>query len=110
MVPTLTNPISFRPHGGVFSKAPAAMPKNWGCTFAASFKKRKGYDLIPKLKSLWEGESAADMKVRQDYHACRAELQEEAFFKPMFRWHEKHGLQSGFDQQGDARSGNPVDC
>ncbi|MES2202420.1 MAG: hypothetical protein V4498_09225, partial [candidate division FCPU426 bacterium] len=82
---------------------------NWGPGFAAAFKKRCGYDLLPRLASLWEGETPEDIKTRVDYHASRAELQEEAFFKPLFYWHERHGLICGVDQQGDARSGNPSD-
>ena len=39
----------------------------------------------------------------------RAELAEEAFFRPFADWHEQHGLLVGCDQQDPARAGRPVD-
>ncbi|WP_187281026.1 hypothetical protein [Nonomuraea sp. C10] len=42
------------------------------------------------------------------YQRTRAELAEEAFFRPLARWHERHGLVNGCDQQDPARAGHPV--
>ncbi|CAG7638163.1 hypothetical protein PAESOLCIP111_03919 [Paenibacillus solanacearum] len=78
----------------------------WGSQFADQFRQRKGYD--PRLMYLWEGDSAEARRMRIDYQQVRAELAEEAFFRPFFEWHERHGLTCGFDQMGPARGGNPV--
>ncbi|GAB3981264.1 hypothetical protein GCM10029978_081560 [Actinoallomurus acanthiterrae] len=56
------------------------------------------------------GEGGPDgSRVRRDYHRTRAELAEEAFFRPLAAWHDRHGLLHGCDQQDPARAGHPVD-
>lgn len=80
----------------------------WSPAFAEAFRRRKGYDLRETLFALWEGVSEQAETVRADYQEVRAVLAEEAFFKPLFSWHERHGLLCGFDQQGPARSGQPL--
>ena len=79
----------------------------WSATFAATFQSLHGYDLIPLLGSLWEENGGQERTVRRDYHATRAVLDEEAFFKPLFAWHDRRGLLCGVDQQGPAREGQP---
>lgn len=79
----------------------------WGADFAAAFQAQKGYDLTPHLAALWDGTGPAAEQLRVDFHQVRAALAEEAFFKPLFHWHERHGLLCGFDQQGPARGGHP---
>ncbi len=80
----------------------------WSTGFAEAFRQRKGYSLEDKLFALWEGTDDAAQTVRADYQEVRAALSEEAFFKPLFDWHERFGLLCGFDQQGPARSGQPL--
>lgn len=80
----------------------------WSIGFAEAFRQRKGYTLNNKLFALWEGTDDAAQSVRADYQEVRAVLAEEAFFRPLFGWHERHGLTCGFDQQGPARSGQPL--
>jgi hypothetical protein len=80
----------------------------WGSDFAAAFRAAKGYDITPHLPTLWDGADAAAERLRIDYHQVRASLAEEAFFKPLFHWHERHSLLCGFDQQGPARAGHPL--
>lgn len=92
---------------GSFQDELPSMP-TWGKAFAAEFQKRKGYDLRPYLGALWDGVGERFDRVRVDYHQMRAELAEEAFFRPLFDWHERHGLICGFDQQGPARAGEPI--
>jgi hypothetical protein len=94
---------------GSFQDELPDVPK-WGPTFEADFKRLRGYDILDKLASVFEGESPEDYQVRMDYHATRADLQEASFFKPLFDWHASRGLTCGCDQQGDARSGNPSDA
>ncbi len=80
----------------------------WGVDFAAAFQAAKGYDITPHLPALWDGRDAAAERLRVDYHQVRANLAEEVFFRPLFNWHERHGLLCGFDQQGPARAGDPL--
>ncbi|MCP2351038.1 glycosyl hydrolase [Nonomuraea roseoviolacea] len=83
----------------------------WSDGFAEEFARRRGYDLTPHLPALWQdGGGGPDAgRVRRDYHRTRAELAEEAFFRPLAAWHERHGLVSGCDQQDPARAGHPVE-
>lgn len=92
---------------GSFQDELPAMPI-WSRRFADEFKRLRGYDLIPKLAALWEDYGPQALRVRRDYHATRAELVERTFFKPLYEWHEQRGLICGFDQQGPARAGYPI--
>ncbi|GAA1865890.1 glycosyl hydrolase [Actinomadura bangladeshensis] len=92
---------------GSFQDELPALP-TWTEGFAAEFAARRGYDPTPHLPSLWKGGGEAG-EVRRDYHLTRAELAEEAFFRPLAEWHERHGLLHGCDQQDPARAGHPVD-
>jgi hypothetical protein len=87
----------------------------WSPRFAAEFRARRGYDLLDHLPVLFaefggqgggQGEPAA--KIRGDYYAVRAELTEEALFKPLGTWHEKRGMLLGADQSNPARAGFPA--
>ncbi|MGP4028432.1 glycosyl hydrolase [Actinomadura sp. 3N407] len=92
---------------GSFQDELPALP-TWTEGFAGEFAARRGYDLTPHLPSLWKGGEEAG-EVRRDYHLTRAELAEEAFFRPLAGWHERHGLLHGCDQQDPARAGQPAD-
>ncbi|GFJ86796.1 glycosyl hydrolase [Phytohabitans rumicis] len=93
---------------GSFQDELPAMP-TWSPTFAAEFERRRGYDLVPLLPALWNVDSIDGRHVRRDYHLTRAELAEEAFFKPHAEWHARHGLLSACDQQDPARAGHPIE-
>ncbi|MDL4774404.1 glycosyl hydrolase [Actinomadura xylanilytica] len=103
---------------GSFQDELPSLP-TWSEPFAEEFEKRRGYDLTPHLAVLWDGgpsgapgpsgPAGRDGQIRRDYHATRAELAEEAFFRPLAEWHERHGLLVGCDQQDPARAGHPVD-
>lgn len=80
----------------------------WSAGFAEAFREHKGYDLLEHLGVLWEGAGNEAERVRADYQEVRSHLAEEAFFKPLSNWHERHGLVCGFDQQGPARAGQPL--
>lgn len=81
---------------------------SWGEGFAEAFRAQMGYDLLPRLVELWDGRGDDADRLRCDFHSVRATLAEEAFFKPLFNWHERHHLLCGFDQQGPARAGHPI--
>jgi hypothetical protein len=82
----------------------------WGTTFADTFAEARGYRLEDRLHHLFEGDTTEARVARRDYHAHRAALAERAFFKPFFGWHERRGLQCGFDQQSPAREARVVGC
>jgi hypothetical protein len=81
----------------------------WSADFVDRFLTRYGYDLRDRLGALWDLDVPDGKRVRRDYHALRASLAEEAFFRPLHEWHEKHGLIVGCDQQDPARAGLPVE-
>lgn len=80
----------------------------WSTTFAKEFRARRGYDLLDHLPALWSGDDDLALKVRGDHGAVRAELAEEALFRPLARWHEERGLLLGCDQLNPARAGFPT--
>ncbi|TDU90366.1 alpha-L-rhamnosidase-like protein [Kribbella voronezhensis] len=93
---------------GSFQDELPSMP-TWSADFAEQFVSSYGYDLRDRLGALWGSPSPDADRVRRDYHALRAALAEEAFFKPLYEWHEHYGLMVGCDQQDPARAGRPVE-
>jgi hypothetical protein len=91
---------------GSFQDELPSMP-SWSASFAEEFRQRRGYDLVPRLAALWGDGDAA---VRADYQRTRAELAEEAFFRPLSEWHQVRGLAVGCDQQHPARAGYPLEA
>ena len=87
---------------GTFQDELAAMPV-WSTGFAEAFQACCDYDVLPHLPVLWEEYGEQAQRVRHDYHSTRSALAEAAFFKPLFQWHEEHGLTCGFRP---ARSGS----
>lgn len=69
----------------------------WSATFAEEYAARRGRPF------------SLDAPDWHAYQVTRAELAEEAFFRPLAAWHERHGLLNGCDQQDPARAGHPVD-
>jgi len=80
----------------------------WTPTFPEAFRSRRGYDLLPDLYRLFEGSDAQAQKVRGDYYGVRTELTEEAVFKPLYAFHQRHGLLNGADQSNPARAAYPI--
>lgn len=91
---------------GSFQDELASLP-SWSVGFADQFQRRRGYDLLGRITGLWHD---GDPRVRADYQRTRAELAEEAFFRPLSQWHDERGLAVGFDQQHPARAGYPVEA
>ncbi|MFF7929889.1 glycosyl hydrolase [Streptomyces sp. NPDC007940] len=81
---------------------------SWTGRFPEEFRTRRGYDLLDHLPALFTGDTSRDRKIRADYYAVRAELTEEALFRPLAAWHEERGLLLGCDQSHPARSGFPA--
>lgn len=78
--------------------------------FPEEFLARRGYDLLDHLPALFHDttDPAQASKIRADYYAVRAELTEEALFKPLAAWHDARGMLLGCDQSHPARSGFPA--
>lgn len=93
---------------GSFQDELPPMP-TWGRDFARQFRERAGYELRPLLWALWEGETEEAQRIRLDYQRIRGALMEEAYFRPAYDWHRKHGMVCGFDQAMSSRRGYPVD-
>ncbi|PAZ10696.1 hypothetical protein CLM62_39725 [Streptomyces sp. SA15] len=75
--------------------------------FPEEFRSRRGYDLLDHLPALF-GDAPNASKIRADYYAVRAELTEEALFKPLAAWHDERGMLLGCDQSNPARAGYPA--
>ncbi|MFF8012380.1 glycosyl hydrolase [Streptomyces sp. NPDC007929] len=81
----------------------------WSHRFAEEFRTRRGYDLLDHLPALFGTDAGVpEGKVRADYYAVRAELAEEALFRPLSDWHRERGLLLGSDQSHPARAGYPA--
>lgn len=74
--------------------------KLWCSDFAEEFIARKGYDIRPKLKALFEDIGAQTPKIRLDYYDVIVQLSEENYFEPVFTWHESRGMTFGCDHGG----------
>ncbi|CAL9325723.1 glycosyl hydrolase [Streptomyces sp. SudanB52_2052] len=80
----------------------------WSHRLAAEFRARRGYDLLDHLPALFGTDAGpAERRVRADYYAVRAELTEDALFRPLADWHRSRGLLLGSDQSHPARAGYP---
>ena len=91
---------------GTFQDELAVMPR-WRSDLPDVFRESAGYDLVPRLAALFE-DVPDSTRVRTDYHRVLTDLAEEAFFKPLHEWHERHGLLNSFDQAGPGRMGDPI--
>lgn len=80
----------------------------WTPAFAEEFRLRRGYDLLDHLPALFEAGDDRAAKIRGDYFAVRAELTEEALFRPLGEWHTARGMLIGSDQSNPARAGFPT--
>ncbi|MCT9077397.1 glycosyl hydrolase [Streptomyces fulvoviolaceus] len=82
---------------------------SWSRRFPEEFVARRGYDLLDHLPALFHDTTdARAAKIRADYYAVRAELTEEALFRPLATWHDERGMLLGCDQSHPARSGYPA--
>lgn len=65
----------------------------WTKQFSAYFQEKRGYTIVPYLPYLfYQGEYS--LKIRHDYWRTLTELFSEAYFKQIYDWCEKNGVQS----------------
>ena len=79
----------------------------WSDDFADEFKKRKGYDIVPKLPALFGDFGPDTHQVRLDFNDVQVALTEERFFKPIYNWHASRGMIYGCDPA--SRGKNPME-
>jgi len=72
----------------------------WDEAFAKEFKKRKGYDIVPELSSLFVNLGPRSYKIRMDYNDVMVALTEQGFFKQVYDWHTSRGMLFGCDHGG----------
>jgi hypothetical protein len=72
----------------------------WNNRFAAEFRKRKGYDIVPRLSELFVDAGSETPKIRIDYNDVLVALSEESFFIPVYNWHTERGMLFGCDHGG----------
>lgn len=68
------------------------MLPRWTWRFPEEFRRRKGYEIREWLPALFFPTNEEGRKVRCDVVEVLSESAEEAFFKPLAEWHEKHGM------------------
>ena len=79
----------------------------WSDDFADEFRKRKGYDVVPKLPGLFGDIGPETDQVRLDFNDVQVALTEERFFKPIYDWHASRGMIYGCDP--GSRGKNPME-
>ena len=72
----------------------------WDDAFADEFLKRKGYDVLRHLPALFLDAGPETPKIRLDYNDVMVSLSEEHYFRPLYRWHQDHGMTFGCDHGG----------
>ncbi|MBN1942882.1 MAG: hypothetical protein JW849_06265 [Phycisphaerae bacterium] len=78
----------------VFADEPKVPGRPWTEGLAKDFKRTMGYDILPHLPAIFEGDSQKDMQVRIDFADWWSARYAEAFFGQIQRWCHKNGLLS----------------
>lgn len=64
----------------------------WSDDFEKEFYKRKGYSIQKNWNAVFDENVENAVKIRLDYYDVIVQLSEEAYFEPVYRWHEKYGM------------------
>jgi len=70
----------------------------WSPNLPLEFRKLKGYDLLPELTALFKDIGPRTPKIKLDYYDVATRMMEEAYFRPIFDWCQKHNIIYGHDQ------------
>ena len=65
---------------------------NWTADLLEEFKKRRGYDLFPRLPELFDDAVAPGTGIRFDFWRTLSELTEERFTRNLGDWCRRHGV------------------
>jgi len=81
------------PPYAVFSDSLEVYNTDWTDDFAAEFKRRRGYDIVPHLPAVFTGQGPDAAAVRRDWALTQTELVNERYLAPVDDWARKHGTQ-----------------
>jgi hypothetical protein len=73
---------------------------DWTEKLLQEFRKRRGYDLGPRLPALWQQAGPDTPHVRYDYHLTLSDLMLDRFFRPLVDWSERRGLKARIQAHG----------
>jgi hypothetical protein len=79
------------PPYAVFSDSLEVYNTDWTDDFAAEFKKRRGYDIVPHLPAVFTGQGPDAAAVRHDWAQTQTELANERYLTPIDDWARAHG-------------------
>ncbi|MET8943153.1 glycosyl hydrolase [Streptomyces sp. NPDC004542] len=82
----------------------------WSARVPEEFRRRTGYDLMPRLVGLWRDIGPGTRKLRLDYTDVIVALLEESYFRPVHEWQRAHGTMLAMDQlgRGEPRTGRSL--
>ncbi|MFS2133643.1 glycosyl hydrolase, partial [Telluria sp. Tellsp131] len=81
------------PPYAVFSDSLEVYNTDWTDDFAAEFKRRRGYDIVPHLPAVFTGQGPDAPALRRDWALTQTELVNERYLAPIDDWAKKHGTQ-----------------
>jgi len=81
------------PPYAVFSDSLEVYNTDWTDDFAAEFKRRRGYDIVPHLPAVFTGQGPDAAAVRHDWALTQTELVNERYLVPINDWANRHGTQ-----------------
>jgi hypothetical protein len=82
-----------RPPAAVFSDSLEVYGADWTDDLPEEFKRRRGYDLLPLLPSLFFDTDAHAADIRHDWGQTLAELVDERYLRPVNDWARRHRTQ-----------------
>ena len=81
------------PPYAVFSDSLEVYNTDWTDDFAAEFRRRRGYDIVPHLPAVFTGQGPDAPALRRDWALTQTELVGERYLTPIDDWAKKHGTQ-----------------
>ncbi|MCS0615085.1 glycosyl hydrolase [Massilia kyonggiensis] len=81
------------PPYAVFSDSLEVYNTDWTDDFAAEFRRRRGYDIVPHLPAVFTGQGPGAPALRRDWALTQTELVNERYLTPIDDWAKKHGTQ-----------------
>ncbi|MBP5232980.1 MAG: hypothetical protein J6333_06185 [Planctomycetes bacterium] len=92
-------------HGGCDFRSPTRSEFPWTPSLPAEFKRRYGYDLLPRLAEVFFDVEGAGLQARYHYHDCTTALFVEAYSQQIGEWCGKnHMLSTGHVLEEDTLS------
>jgi len=85
----------------IFTDEPNMGSMPWTEGFAEAFRTDRGYDILDRLPSLYEGDSPSDATTRIDYFDWWSERFAEAYFGQIQTWCRRHGILSAGHLNGE---------